>query len=176
MAKDNDFQYSEELANMEKELGLSEDTNKAIDNLYTDYAKDTADTQSFLTGFESKVLALLEGIKTACENIKINVYNGLTAEGYAGGGFPTSGRLFYANEGGNPELIGRIGNRTAVANNDQITQGIYQAVSAGIANMTQQPIEVTSVAILDGETIYRNQQKVASRKGYSMGGGAFAHV
>ena len=176
MTKNNDAQYSEELANFEKEMGLSEDTNKTIENLYNDYAKDTADTQSFLTGFESKVLSLLEGIKTACENIKINVYNGLAAEGYAGGGFPTSARLFYANENGTPELVGRVGNRTVVANNDQIFQGIYQAVSAGMANMSQQPIEVTSVAVLDGETVYRNQQRVASRKGYSMGGGAFAHV
>lgn len=176
LSKDNDFQYSEEMANLEKQLTMDEDTNKSIENLYNDYAKETANTQNLLTGFESKVLALLEGIKTACENIKINVYNGLAAEGYAGGGSPTSARLFYANENGTPELVGRVGNRTVVANNDQIFQGIYQAVSAGMANMSQQPIEVTSVAVLDGETVYRNQQRVASRKGYSMGGGAFAHV
>lgn len=100
----------------------------------------------------------------------------ITIKRFETGGYPTSGDLFFANENGNPELVGRVGNRTVVANNDQIFQGIYQAVSAGMANMSQQPIEVTSVAVLDGETVYRNQQKVASRKGYSMGGGAFAHV
>ena len=100
----------------------------------------------------------------------------ITIKQFEAGGYPTSGDLFFANENGNPELVGRVGNRTVVANNDQIFQGIYQAVSAGMANMAQQPIEVTSVAVLDGETVYRNQQKVASRKGYSMGGGAFAHV
>ena len=40
---------------------------------------------------------------------------GIRAEAYAGGGFPNTGDLFYANEDG-PELIGRMGNQTAVAN------------------------------------------------------------
>lgn len=44
------------------------------------------------------------------------------------GGFPNAGSLFWANEGGFPELVGRIGNKTAVANNDQITAGIASAV------------------------------------------------
>jgi len=46
--------------------------------------------------------------------------------GYANGGFPTEGELFIANESG-PEMIGSIGNKTAVANNDQITKAIAQA-------------------------------------------------
>lgn len=47
---------------------------------------------------------------------------------YASGGFPPSGDLFYADENGIPEMIGRIGNRTAVANNDQIVEGVRQGV------------------------------------------------
>lgn len=46
---------------------------------------------------------------------------------YASGGYPTTGEMFIANEAG-PELVGRIGNKTAVANNDQITAGIASAV------------------------------------------------
>lgn len=46
---------------------------------------------------------------------------------YASGGYPTTGEMFLARESG-PELVGRIGNRTAVANNDQITAGIKNAV------------------------------------------------
>lgn len=46
---------------------------------------------------------------------------------YAAGGFPNTGEMFMARESG-PELVGRIGNRTAVANNDQITSGIKNAV------------------------------------------------
>lgn len=54
----------------------------------------------------------------------------------ATGGFPDEGQLFVANEAG-PELIGNIGNRTAVANKDQITDSIatatYNAISRALA-------------------------------------------
>lgn len=55
--------------------------------------------------------------------------------GFATGGFPTEGSLFIANESG-PEMVGSIGGRTAVANNDQIVegirQGVFEAVSAAM--------------------------------------------
>lgn len=47
----------------------------------------------------------------------------------AEGGFVGEGQLFVARESG-PELVGSVGNRTAVANNDQIVE----AVSAGVFN------------------------------------------
>lgn len=46
---------------------------------------------------------------------------------YEKGGFPKTGEMFIANEAG-PELVGKIGRKTAVANNDQITTGIYNSV------------------------------------------------
>lgn len=56
---------------------------------------------------------------------------GYTSGGYyqpfASGGFPSTGQFFMARENG-PELVGQIGNRTAVANNDQIVAGIQQGV------------------------------------------------
>ena len=58
----------------------------------------------------------------------------ITPRWYAEGGFPTSGDLFFANENGAAEMVGRIGNKTAVANNDQITTSITNAVVQGIAN------------------------------------------
>lgn len=48
---------------------------------------------------------------------------------FAQGGFPASGSVFVANENG-PEYVGKFGSGTAVANNDQIVEGI----SAGVAN------------------------------------------
>ena len=51
---------------------------------------------------------------------------------YASGGFPDYGEMFIAREDG-PELVGRIGNRTAVANNDQIVAGIASA-NDGVIN------------------------------------------
>lgn len=46
---------------------------------------------------------------------------------YASGGFPSTGQMFIAREAG-PELVGRIGNKSAVANNEQIISGIASAV------------------------------------------------
>ena len=61
-------------------------------------------------------------------------------EMYAEGGFPTTGQLFVANEAG-PEMVGRIGNRTAVANNDQIVSsvasGVAEANATGNALLSQ---------------------------------------
>ena len=52
---------------------------------------------------------------------------------FAEGGFPETGELFVAREAG-PELVGNIGNKAAVANNDQIVAGIAQAAYQGVSN------------------------------------------
>lgn len=54
-------------------------------------------------------------------------------QAYAAGGFPDTGQLFLARESG-PEMVGRIGTRTAVANNDQISSAIAAAVAPAIYN------------------------------------------
>lgn len=51
----------------------------------------------------------------------------------AEGGYLETGELFVAREAG-PEMVGRIGSRGAVANNDQITQGIATAVSGAMTS------------------------------------------
>lgn len=50
-------------------------------------------------------------------------------EMYASGGFPNTGELFMARENGITEMVGSMGNRSAVANNDQIVTGIAYGVS-----------------------------------------------
>jgi hypothetical protein len=55
---------------------------------------------------------------------------------FASGGFPDKGQLFLASEAG-PELVGRMGGRTAVANKDQITDGIATAVYAANTEQNQ---------------------------------------
>ena len=52
---------------------------------------------------------------------------GMNVPAYANGGFVPRGDLFIANEN-SPEFVGSIGNRTAVANNNQIVQGIASGV------------------------------------------------
>jgi hypothetical protein len=56
-------------------------------------------------------------------------------KGYKTGGFPNTGEAFIARENGIPEMVGRIGNRTAVANNDQITNSIASAVEGALINV-----------------------------------------
>ena len=79
--------------------------------------------------------------------------NTTTTTQYATGGFPTVGELFVAREAG-PEMVGRIGSRTAVANNDQITTAIanavYDAVSSAIGNMGGTNVNVTLQGDADG--------------------------
>lgn len=73
---------------------------------------------------------------------------------FASGGFPDSGQVFVARENGMPEMIGRFGNQTAVANNEQIQQGIAQGVA-----IAMQPIEDILLQIynnglqIDGEKV-----------------------
>ena len=50
---------------------------------------------------------------------------------YADGGFPNTGEMFIAREKG-PELVGSIGNKTAVANNQQIVDAVSQGVTNAI--------------------------------------------
>lgn len=97
---------------------------------------------------------------------------------FAEGGFPKSGELFLARESG-AEMVGTVGGRTAVANNDQIENAIYNAVltamSQALANQNgnSQPIELNQKITLDGDVIYNNQQRVAARRGINFGLGAF---
>ena len=58
--------------------------------------------------------------------------NGGIVEKYASGGVPTHGQLFIANEGNSPEMIGSWGTQTAVANTDQIVNGIQAGVSSAV--------------------------------------------
>lgn len=52
--------------------------------------------------------------------------------GYAGGGLPSQGTLFYAGESG-PEFVGNMGGQTAVANTDQMGDAIRQAAYEGMS-------------------------------------------
>lgn len=95
---------------------------------------------------------------------------------YAQGGFPgNDGQLFVAREAG-PELVGSIGNRSAVANNDQIvaavSQGVYQAVVQANAQSGNQTVEAkVNDRVLFEVVLNRNRQETM-RKGYNplMGG------
>ena len=56
--------------------------------------------------------------------------------GFADGGFPNDGQLFLAGESG-PEFVGSMGGHTAVANNDQIVEGIREGVESAMAKQNE---------------------------------------
>ena len=72
-----------------------------------------------------------------------------------------------------PELVGRIGNRTAVANDSQITSSIERAVyramvSANAGNQNDRPIHLDATFDVDGREVgrvavkYQNGQQIKS--------------
>lgn len=72
---------------------------------------------------------------------------------YAAGGFPDYGDLFIANEQG-PELVGTIGNRTAVANSSSIETAIYNAVRSAMSDSTGgQSADIHVTVDIDGDTV-----------------------
>lgn len=70
---------------------------------------------------------------------------------WAQGGFPDSGSLFIARENG-PEMVGSMGGRTAVANNDQIVAGISQGVYEAVRDAMGEGNQAVNV-YLDGKQI-----------------------
>jgi hypothetical protein len=96
-----------------------------------------------ITGLNSVIAIPFRGINAALEKIRDISILGLTPFSnlrtisipsipqLADGGVVNSGQMFIANEAG-PELVGNVGNRTAVVNNDQIvdsvSKGVYRAV------------------------------------------------
>ena len=81
-------------------------------------------------------------------------------QGFASGGFPEEGQLFFANENG-AEMVGSMGGRTAVANNQEITEGIRQAVyDAMTASNANGNNDVSVRVYLDSREIKAGQQRL----------------
>lgn len=85
----------------------------------------------------SRVKDICSSMEAAIRSVKqqmSTLNNGITIplRGYASGGYPNTGELFLARENGLPEMVGTIGSRSAIANNDQITTAIRDAVVQGI--------------------------------------------
>ena len=93
---------------------------------------------------------------------------------FASGGFPTEGEMFIAREAG-AEMVGSIGRRTAVANNDQIVAGI----SSGVASANEEQnallreqnsllraiLEKDSGVYLDGKNLANSVEKYQRERG-----------
>ena len=85
--------------------------------------------------------------------------------GFKTGGFPEDG-LFFANHN---ELVGQFSNgKTAVANNEQITQGIAQAVAPAVYNAVVSAMQSTQkgnsdvIVNIDGKQVFKAVQRQAN--------------
>lgn len=87
---------------------------------------------------------------------------------YANGGFPEMGQMFIARERG-PEMVGTIGRKTAVANNEQITDAIATAVKAAViealmmAGQSEQTPVTEFTFRVDSEDMYKTVLKGKKR-------------
>lgn len=91
-------------------------------SLGKDYGREFA--RGISSGFKGASFPTLHG------NVDVSAsgYVSLSLKAYAKGGFVDNGQMFIAREAG-PEMVGTIGNKTSVANNEQIVSGIAQGVS-----------------------------------------------
>ena len=74
-------------------------------------------------------------VKTVLEALNIPAsLPKLSVSWYAQGGLPDVGEMFVAREAG-PELVGTIGNKSAVVNNDQIVEAVSQGVAQAVSSV-----------------------------------------
>lgn len=114
-----------------------------------------------LAGWIEHVLegfGIMQGIRSRVARAEAN--GSIYLQGFATGGFPDEGQLFMARESG-PELVGTMGGRTAVANNQEITEGIRQAVyDAMTASNANGNNDVSVRVYLDSREIKAGQQRL----------------
>ena len=127
-----------------------------------------------------------KGLSAGAESVLGADYQPEGISGFASGGYPTRGDYFLANENGKPEYVGSIGNRTAVANQNQIVQGISYGVA--MANSEQNALLRTQNDLLmrilsKGTDVYLNGRKVtdelsqvANARGTNPLSGGFSYV
>lgn len=123
-----------------------------------DFKVDTKSADNILSRFMNSIPSFKSmklNLKTDKKRFKIGDF-GFDIGFFARGGFPESGQMFVAREAG-PELVGRIGRRTAVANNDQIVQGIASAVRSAMSGVNSPgaggTTRITVQNVLNGKAI-----------------------
>jgi len=143
----------------------------------------------FIGGLNNVVAMVnkLPGVEISpVEMIVIPKFSGGISGKYAQGGFPTTGQLFIAREAG-AELVGSMGGRTTVANNDQIVSGISEGVESAnqgvinalfaTASQIMGSIEENATQVNVGDdAIGRANDRYTQRRGARVNSGAFANA
>lgn len=129
-------------------------------------------------GLESGSKAFLNALGSlASGTLKASINSLVATSAFAKGGFPTAGDIFIANENGRQELVGRIGNRPAVANQDQIGDAIFRYMSAYGGSNSLDPDRMAAAIVsamkeaglgatyLDGRMIAQSINRETQRSG-----------
>lgn len=134
---------------------------RAIDNFTESIKKLTTAVKNLPT---SKTLTIKAVYATS----------GTAPRQYATGGFPTTGEMFVAREAG-PELVGNIGRKTAVVNNEQIVSSVSRGVAEANSeqnsllreqnSLLRSLLEKESGVYLDGKKITENVEKHQRERG-----------
>lgn len=129
----------------------------------------------FKLNFKLPKIGINWGTKTVL-GFKISYPSGFYT--YAKGGFPDMGEMFIAREAG-PEMVGKIGNKNAVVNNQQIvdsvSEGVYAAVLAAMRQSEGNGGQAVNV-YLDGRQITANVEKHQRERGATiMRNGVYAY-
>ena len=119
-------ELEETIPKIKDAIKLQEEYNQ----LMKDFAK--AQGENLVSGIGSFFQGIGEGIGNLFNGRSIDVPATVSVNAiptYATGGFPESGQAFIARENGIPEMVGTIGRRTAVANNEQIVESVASGVA-----------------------------------------------
>ena len=133
--------------------------------------------KSALSSIGSAVSGAVSSAASAIKNVVTKV-----TDKFATGGFPTTGQLFIARESG-AELVGNIGGRTAVANNDQIISGISNGVAVAnesVVNAIYALLDVVQgkdmTVNIGDDTIGHSYDRYNAKRGVRVNNGAFANA
>lgn len=167
----------------EKLNGAQAHTKNAVENMTNAYNSMSNNSVSAIGRIIAALNSIPRNITTVHTVITQSESSGKSVRAYANGGFVSSGQLFIAREAG-AELVGNIGNRTAVANNDQIVAGIANGVAE--ANSEQNSLlreqnELLSAILaktgvsIDGKTLMTSVERAQRQRGANiMAGGVRA--
>lgn len=168
---------------------------------YAAWTLDDNPITRFVRQMANSIIGLVNGVIDAINNMFHIQFNGLSVMGitlipafdirlvdiphipfFEDGGFPNEGQLFIAREAG-AEMVGAMGRRTAVANNDQIVEGISAGVSVandGVIAAIYALLNVVeekdmSVVIGDNE-IGHSYDRYKEKRGRQVSTGVFANA
>ena len=105
----------------------------------TSAVNELSDRLDYLTGKKFRINMELNEVQKVTRYITETTSNiGKNAGAYytvnATGGFPSTGQFFIARESG-PELVGTLGQKSAVVNNEQIVESVAQGVASAVASV-----------------------------------------